>query len=156
MYGLASKPLYMALEATIDLLTACTAQQPSLAGTTAGPDFGFLRRFSLLAVNTMFAQQHWEGVVSGGLRLCEGVMVGGVEEVVWEREWVQDLVPVILEAQCRLAKRVADHCTDLKRDGVCVCVHVCVCVCVCVCVVCVCVCSVCVCVCVRVCVCMCV
>ena len=121
VYGLASKPLYMAVEAITDLLTAYTTPGHTLHSqpdSAVEPDCNFLRRFSLLAVLTMSAQQHWERLVSVGMRLCEGmVRGGGGEEGTMGREWVSELVPVILEAQSRLVKRVAEHGADMKRDG---------------------------------------
>ena len=65
-------------------------------------------------MHTLFAQHHWEGLVSAGLQLCEGVRGGGEGGTVWMGE----LVPVILQAQQKLAERVKDHCSDLQRDGV--------------------------------------
>lgn len=119
VYGVASKPLCMAMEAVTDLITAytapgCTLPFLSPPNTSMEPDFVFLRRLTLLAVHTMFAQQHWESLISAGLRLCAAVRVGGGEE---GRRWVGDVVPVILSAQCRLSERVKQHHTDLKREG---------------------------------------
>lgn len=119
VYGLASKPLYMAMEAVTDLLTAYlapgdTPRPLSPPDTAIGPDFIFLQRFTLLAAHTMFAQQHWEGLISAGLRLCEVVRKGGGDKV---RGWVGDLVPVILNAQRQLSERVREHSLDLKRKG---------------------------------------
>lgn len=119
VYGLASKPLYTAMEAITDLLRAYLApddiQLPlSPPDTAMGPDFIFLQRFTLLAVHTMFAQQHWEGLISVGLQFCDVVRKGGGDGV---RGWVGDLVPVILNAQCELSERVREHSTDLKRKG---------------------------------------
>ena len=120
VYGLASKPLYMALESITDLLDAYTTSGhtlPSSPDTAMEPDFVFLRRISHLALHTMYAQEHWEGLVAAGVRLCEGVRVGGSEE---GREWVGDLVPVILKAQCKLSERVKEHSSDRRREGLCV------------------------------------
>lgn len=119
VYGLASKPLYMAMEAVTDLLTTYLATGGTLLplsppDTAIGPDFIFLQRFTLLAVHTMFAQQHWEGLISAGLRLCDVVRKGGGDKV---RGWVGDLVPVLLNAQCKLSERVHEHSSDLKRKG---------------------------------------
>ena len=112
VYGLASKPLYMALEAVTDLVTAYGMPLPIRQDTALEPDFLFLRRFSLLSLHTMLAQEHWEGMVSVGLRLCEGVRVGR-----GGREWVGEMLPIILEGQARLARRVTEHSSDLQRKG---------------------------------------
>ena len=109
VYGLASKPLYMALEAVTDLVTAYGMPLPIRQDTALEPDFLFLRRFSLLSLHTMLAQEHWEGLVAAGLRLCEGVRVG--------REWVGEMLPIILLGQARLARRVTEHSSDLQRKG---------------------------------------
>ena len=120
VYGMASKPLYFVMEATTDLI-AVFSRSPdyplpplSLPDTALYPDFAFLRRLTLLAAHTMYAQEHWESLVSAGLRLCAGVRGAGGEE---GRGWGGDLVSVVMDAQRRLGERVKEHGADLKREG---------------------------------------
>ena len=113
VYGLASKPLSTAVEAVTDLLAAYGQPLPIRQDTAMEPDFLFLRRFTLLSLHTMLAQHHWECLVATGVRLCEEVMVVGGRG----REWVREMLPLILEGQARLARRVAEHSSDLKRKG---------------------------------------
>ena len=114
VYGLASKPLSKALDGVADLISALTRPLPATQDTAVEPDFKFLCSFSQFALRVMQAQGHWEGVVSVGMRVCEGVTAVRGDK---GDEWVGELVPVILEAQSQLARRVDEHSADLTRKG---------------------------------------
>ena len=105
----------MALEAIADLIANYGEPLPIRQDTALEPDFSFLRRFCLLSLHTLLAQEHWEGLVAAGVRLCEGVMRGGGEG--GRGEWVEEMLPIILEGQARLARRVARNSSDLQRNG---------------------------------------
>ena len=123
VYGLASKPLSMALDSVTDLLEAylSPSSHPSpLPGsppdTAVEPDLLFVRQFTGLALRVMAAQCHWEGLVGAGLRLCEGVRRGGGGGE-WEGWMGSEVLPLVLRAQRELAQRVEEHSRDIKREG---------------------------------------
>lgn len=122
VYGLASKPLYMAMESILDLLTAYYEQslqhssRPIIHDRALEPDFEFLRQFTIVALRVMSAQGHWESVVSVGLRLYESDVKKMKKKK--EEDWMQDeLSSLILNAHSKLVKRVEEHSTDIKREG---------------------------------------